>query len=230
MWNDKYTYISLMIGSVIFPFLFSFEKNISFRKFWKPLFISILVPGVFFIVWDVLFTKLNFWSFNDLYTLGPRVAGLPIEEWLFFVVIPYCSIFIYEVIKFYIPYFQINKYVYAFLWLVVFLFGVFAVMSFGKWYTFINMLCNILFLIFVLTQKDFYKNLTHFLLAFLVACIPMFIVNGVLTSMPVVEYNSLFFSNIRVMNIPVEDFSYFLLLMLMNVYVFEKFKPAFLST
>lgn len=229
MWNDKYTYISLMLGSIFFPFLFSFEKNIAFRKFWKSLFISILIPGLFFIVWDIVFTKLNVWSFNDQYILGPRLGGLPLEEWLFFVVIPYCSIFIYEVFKFYIPNFQFNKYAYYFLWILVVMFGIFAITSFGKWYTFVNMISNVLFLIFILTQKSFYKNLTHFLLAFLVACVPMFIVNGVLTAMPVVEYNSLFFSNLRVMDIPVEDFSYFLLLMLMNVYVFEKCKSLFIK-
>lgn len=222
MWNDKYTYISLMLGSIIFPFIFSFEKNIAFRRFWKSLSVAILIPGIFFIVWDTLFTSFGFWSFNDQFILGPRLLGLPLEEWLFFIIIPYCSIFIYEVIRFYLPQLQFNKLIVGFLWFLVVLFTLFAVLNFGKWYTFINMVCNVLFLIFVLTQKTFHKNLTHFMLAFLVACIPMFIVNGVLTAMPVVEYNAQFFSNIRVFEIPIEDFSYFLLLMLMNVFVYEK--------
>jgi len=49
----------------------------------------------------------------------------------------------------------------------------------------------------------------------------MFIVNGVLTAMPVVEYNPLENSGIRIYTIPFEDFFYFLLLFGMNVMIFE---------
>jgi lycopene cyclase domain-containing protein len=57
----------------------------------------------------------------------------------------------------------------------------------------------------------------------------MFIVNGLLTALPVVEYNGTVFSNIRLFDIPIEDFSYFLLLMLMNVFVYEKSKQLMLA-
>jgi lycopene cyclase domain-containing protein len=57
----------------------------------------------------------------------------------------------------------------------------------------------------------------------------MFIVNGLLTALPVVEYNGNVFSNIRLFDIPIEDFSYFLLLMLMNVFVYEKSKKLIVS-
>ena len=82
-----------MFGSVFFPFVFSFERNVGYYKQWKALGIAIVIPGLFFIVWDALFTKLGFWSFNDQFILGPRLLGLPLEEWLFFVVIPFCSVF-----------------------------------------------------------------------------------------------------------------------------------------
>lgn len=224
MWNEKLTYLILMIGSVIFPFIFSFEKNIRFFKRWNVLFFSILIPGMFFIVWDVLFTHLGYWSFNNNFILDPRFLGLPVEEWLFFIVIPYCSLFIYEVVKYYLSALDINRYVIILLYITIVIFLSFAFLNYGKWYTFINLLSNALFLFYIVQQKFFQKHLSHFVISFLIACVPMLIVNGVLTSMPVVEYNSLYFSNIRLMNIPVEDFSYFLLLMSMNVFVYEKAK------
>lgn len=229
MWSSDYTYFALMLGSVFFPFVFSFERNVGYYKQWKALGIAIVIPGVFFIVWDALFTKLGFWSFNDQFILGPRLLGLPLEEWLFFVVIPFCSVFIYEVAKFYLHSIDFQKYVRLFFYLLVLVFSVFAVLSFGKWYTFINLASNVVFLIFVLNVSSFQKYLTHFLIAFLVACVPMFIVNGLLTALPVVEYNGTVFSNVRLFDIPIEDFSYFLLLMLMNVFVYEKSKQLMLA-
>lgn len=211
-----------MLGSLVFPFIFSFEKKISFYRKWKSLFIAILISGLFFIIWDSLFTHFGFWSFNDDFTLGFRFLGLPLEEWMFFIVIPYCSVFIYENTKLYLPKLNFNRQIEYFLWFVVIVFAVFAVLNFGKWYTFINLISNVLLLAYVLVFSNFKKNFTHFGLTFIISFFPMLFVNGVLTSMPVVEYNGRFFSEIRLMDIPIEDFSYFLLLLLMNLFIYEK--------
>ncbi len=219
---EKFTYLALMLVSLLFPFIFSFEKKIAFYRKWKSLSIAILISGLFFIVWDSLFTYLGFWSFNDEFTLGLRFLGLPLEEWLFFIVIPYCSVFIYENTKLYLPKLNFNKQITYFLWFVLIVFSVLAVMNFGKWYTFINLISNVLLLVYVLLFSNFKKNFTHFALTFLISFFPMLFVNGVLTSMPVVEYNGKFFSQIRLMDIPIEDFSYFLLLLLMNLLIYEK--------
>ena len=219
---EKFSYLALMMGSLFFPFIFSFEKQISFYRRWKSLSIAILISGVFFIVWDSLFSYFGFWSFNDKFILGPRFLGLPLEEWMFFIVIPYCSVFIYETSKLYLPRLNYNKQIEYLLWFVVIVFSVLAIMNFGKWYTFINMISNVLLLVYVLVFSNFKKYFTHFALTFVVSFFPMLFVNGVLTSMPVVEYNSSFFSEIRLMDIPIEDFSYFLLLLLMNLLIYEK--------
>jgi lycopene cyclase domain-containing protein len=52
----------------------------------------------------------------------------------------------------------------------------------------------------------------------------MFIVNGILTSKPVVVYNNLENMNIRIGTIPVEDFFYNMTLLLMNIGLYEWFK------
>lgn len=226
MWNDNYIYTALLVGSILFPLVLSFDKNVFFVQFWKPLFWAILLPGIFFIVWDVAFTKLGYWSFNPDYTFDVRVLGLPIEEWMFFVVIPYCSLFVYEVLRFYFPKLVFNQQVKTFLYTISIILLVTGVFEFGVWYTFISLTTSAVFLLVILSQKSLYPHLTHFLLAYLIACIPMFLVNGVLTSMPVVEYNGQYFSNFRIGTIPAEDFSYFLLLFSMNFFVYEKIKKA----
>lgn len=228
MWDNNYTYAALLLGSILFPFLFSFEKNIRFIRFLKPVFFAVLLPGVFFIVWDALFTSLGFWSFNPLYTLGPRFLGLPIEEWLFFLVITYCSLFVYEVLLLYLPRVEFNKSAGLFLTVIAVVLLVLGVLAYGVWYTFVCLTSAALFLFILLSQKDIYKYRSHFLLAFGVSCVPMFVVNGVLTALPVVEYNTAYFSGFRIGTIPAEDFAYFLLLFSMNFVVYQKAKKKLL--
>jgi lycopene beta-cyclase len=61
--------------------------------------LSALVPVVVvFGGWDLVAVHRGDWWFSTRYILGPRVAGLPVEEWLFFLVVPVCALLIYEVL------------------------------------------------------------------------------------------------------------------------------------
>lgn len=48
--------------------------------------------------WDLIAVHRGDWWFSARYTLGPRLAGLPLEEWLFFAVVPVCAVLTYEVL------------------------------------------------------------------------------------------------------------------------------------
>jgi lycopene cyclase domain-containing protein len=215
------SYLILMLASAFFPVLFSFEKQIHFVARWKYLPLSIGLPAVFFIIWDVWFTKMGVWWFSEKYTLGLRLLGLPFEEWLFFIVVPFCSLFIYENVKFFLKKVNFNDKMSELLWIATSLFMLIAVISTQYMYTFWNFTFTTIFLIFVLFNSWFRRYLTHFSIAFLIGAIPMLIVNGILTSFPVVSYNPEEFSNLRLFTIPVEDFIYYFLLLGMNVYFYE---------
>ena len=58
-----------------------------------------LVPGVAFLVWDVVAAARGWWAFSDKLTLGPRLWGLPVEEVAFFVVVPVCAVLGYEAVR-----------------------------------------------------------------------------------------------------------------------------------
>lgn len=51
-----------------------------------------------FIAWDVLATRAGQWHFDTGQVLGGRLLGLPVEEWAFFVVIPFAAIACYEAV------------------------------------------------------------------------------------------------------------------------------------
>jgi lycopene cyclase domain-containing protein len=62
----------------------------------RRLALAILAGGLPFLVWDLAATAAGHWRFDATQTLPWRVAGLPLEEIAFFVVIPLVSVLTYE--------------------------------------------------------------------------------------------------------------------------------------
>jgi len=220
----NYTYLLINIAVIFFPLVLSFDKKVYFFSKWKFIFPAICITGLVFLVWDLLFVKLSLWSFNPNYITGINLWGLPIEEILFFLTVPYACIFIYECLNIYFPGNNLQKYSLAlsnaFLGLCI------AMLFFGynKWYT----LINFGFLLIVLYSVEYLNHKLRFMYrfyrAYLVSLIPFYIVNGFLTAIPVVLYNNAENLNFRIGTIPFEDHFYLMGLLLMNVYLYEFFK------
>jgi lycopene cyclase domain-containing protein len=92
----QYLYLWLDLFTLLGPLALSFDKKVAFYKNWKALFIGTIAMMLVFIPWDIIFTIEEIWAFNDAYLCGIRIFHLPLEEWLFFIVVPYACIFIYE--------------------------------------------------------------------------------------------------------------------------------------
>lgn len=222
----NYTYLIVLIATIAAPLVLSFDKKVQYYKKLKYIFPAILVTSVIFWVWDIRFTAAQVWSFNPDYILGKVFKGLPLEEWLFFIVVPYSCVFIYEVIKFYL-----KKYEFAnpFLAFSLFLVVGFALISYffrHQGYTFLTFLFSAVYLGYTVFRNRFKPYITKFYFSYFISLVPFLIVNGILTSLPVVEYNPAHILNIRILNIPVEDFSYFFLMLLMVTTIYEALKES----
>jgi lycopene cyclase domain-containing protein len=66
--------------------------------------------------------------------------------------------------------------------------------------------------------------LSYFYIAYFLSLVPFLVVNGVLTSLPVVGYDNEENLAIRIYTIPVEDMAYLVNLLLMNLNLYEWFK------
>ena len=124
-----------------------------FIKYWKPYFSAIIIVGLFFIVWDVYFAYQNIWGFNDRYLVGLRIFKLPLEEWLFFLLIPYASNFIHYSLLYFFPKPKISlKLSQVISWSLFTIAAVVAVLNYDKMYT----LCSFgLFALLMLMQSLF---------------------------------------------------------------------------
>jgi lycopene cyclase domain-containing protein len=63
------------------------------------LLLTVVAAGSPFLVWDLYATRAGHWRFDVAQTLPRRVAGLPLEEIAFFVVIPLVSVLTYEAVR-----------------------------------------------------------------------------------------------------------------------------------
>ena len=92
-------YLAVLTACIVgtLPLEFVFSARV-YRR-WHRAAAAILPVAVVFLVWDVAATANGWWSFNPDYVIGLRVANLPIEEVLFFVVIPVCAILTLEAVR-----------------------------------------------------------------------------------------------------------------------------------
>lgn len=223
---EQWTYFLLLLASLSVPLLRSFEPRIHFKKYWRALFAGIAAMMLVYIPWDIVFTRNEIWSFAPDRVLGLYILDLPFEEWLFFIVIPYCVVFVYEVVKYFLPkisFPKVAKY-------IAFVVGTFLIIVgiefYDRVYTTVVMLtAGMLFVIqpFLGSHKTW---MSHFYVTFLISLIPFFIVNGILTGVPVVSYDDTQNLGIRLGTIPIEDSVFFLGMLLIVMPIYERLKPA----
>ena len=102
-------YAVIDVASISLPLLFSFHPKIQFYKRWPVVLPAIISMTVLYVAWDIVFTEQGVWGFNSRYLLGPEMGGLPIEEILFFICIPYASVFTHYTLSKLNPSISLNK-------------------------------------------------------------------------------------------------------------------------
>jgi len=221
---DQYTYFLILAVSIIGPLALSFDKKVAFFSKRNAVFLSMIIPGIFYIVWDMIFTEIGIWSFNPRFITGIKGYNLPIEEILFFVVVPYCCTFIYECVRCYLPNLMDDKKIITAFRSAGLLFIVCSFFVTDKAYTFYTLLFSGTFisLFYLLPKMSKGFHTSAFLLSFLISLVPFFLVNGMLTSIPVVIYNNDQNMNLRIGTIPIEDTLYGMLLIMWNIAGFER--------
>ena len=222
-----YTYLLVNLLSLAYPLAQSFERRLQLYRQWRALFPAIAITGAFFIVWDVLFTSWGVWGFNPRYLSGINIGNLPLEEWLFFITIPYACIFVYEVMNYFVKRDVLGKIARPLAIALGIALLVGGALAWGKWYTSTTaLLAGAALLLVAFSGQS--KWLGRFFIGYAVSLVPFLLVNGLLTGSfldePVVWYNDAENLGIRLFTIPVEDTVYMLLLLLMNTAIYERLK------
>lgn len=222
-----YLYLLLNIFSISIPFIYSFNKKMRFIKHWKAVFTSLTIVAAFFLIWDVFFTHFGVWGFNEDFHLPFLILGMPIEEWLFFICIPYASVFIHYALAYFKPGLLLSKKITKLLTVSIIAISLgLVIANYAKLYTLINY--SVLTLVLAYGYLKGFNHLRRFYIAFLIILFPFFIVNGILTGTgleePVVWYDNSENIGIRIGTIPVEDVGYAFSMLFSSILLIEFFK------
>jgi lycopene cyclase domain-containing protein len=229
-------YLWVDLAVLIIPLAASFEPKMRFVTQWRDFWPTNLAVMGFFVAWDAWFTSEGIWSFNPQYLLGPELFGLPMEEWLFFICIPYACVFTYASLKHSV---KRNPFENASLTLGVsgtILCGILCFQFYDAWYTFSASLLTGLFLAWM--TASFAKWAKVFWLTYFVILFPFVITNGVLTGItfwdyPILHNDSSLIRDFivwyspehntgwRIFSMPIDDLIYGCLLIGMHIAGFE---------
>lgn len=220
-------YFWLDILSISVPLLVSFHPRIRLHHYWKSLFSAIALSMIPFIIWDIYFTIHKYWGFNPDYLSQTYILYLPVEEWLFFICVPYACVFTHEALMVLTKNAHLTtKTTKIITVLLLLVFGLVLAFHFDLAYTAVNMIFGIIILLLAYRYNP--GLLSSFYLTFLVMLIPFFIVNGILTGTgienEVVWYNNDENLGIRMLTIPIEDSVFAFSLILLNLLLFKKLK------
>jgi lycopene beta-cyclase len=77
------------------------EPLLRLRVYRRPLRLvrTLACVGVVFVAWDLIGARLGHWDYVPGRITGVELLGLPLEEYVFFVVVPLCGILAYEAVK-----------------------------------------------------------------------------------------------------------------------------------
>jgi lycopene cyclase domain-containing protein len=232
MLENSWLYLALNALCIAFPLMKSFDSRVSYYQGFRSLFSAIAIVGAFFLVWDVLFTELGIWGFTPDYLSGIYLFGLPLGEYLFFITVPFSCLFIYKVVPYYYPNGfisnRLEKNISNFLFPMFLTLGIFGALN-AQAYTASTFLLLSAFFFYVWKIAKV-QWLGRFYEAYLFILVPFFLMNGILTGTflesQVVWYDDTQNLGIRMGTIPFEDTFYGMLLILGNVYFYEKFEAA----
>ncbi|MCS6809299.1 MAG: lycopene cyclase domain-containing protein [Bacteroidota bacterium] len=203
----KYEYLLFNLIVLAGPLAYSFERTLHFRQYWRAAFPSIAVSLVVYVLWDAAVTNRH-WYFNPAYMMDIRILKLPIEEWLFFVTVPYACLFVREALKLVVSNRMVQNLEFVRIGMFMLLPIGIAVFQIGKEYT---GLVLIAFGIVALLDRQlqthtFLQTRTYIFLASVIGFTCIF--NMYLTARPLLIYAAEYQLGCRIITIPVEDFGY----------------------
>ena len=211
----------LLLAVAFIPLLFkSASKTRIFPKL-KYFIPAIIFSSAIFIIWDNRFTQIGVWTYNPDFFSGKEILSLPWEKWLYYIVISWVSLFVYEQVKIKFSYLKSDNLFLAISLVLLVVFGLIAFFSRLKIYTFFTFFLLTIYFGYTLFRNRFKSHLTHFYISFFLLLIPFFILSVILVKLPIISYGPEFTLQLRILQVPVENLVGFFLLLFINITVSE---------
>jgi lycopene cyclase domain-containing protein len=97
---DRFQYLLLMGACLLITLPLEFVIGARVWRRPRRLLAALALPVAIFLVWDVIAIARDHWSYNPEYVTGWELPfDVPVEELVFFVVIPICSLLTFEAVR-----------------------------------------------------------------------------------------------------------------------------------
>lgn len=94
------TYLGILLACLLGTLPLEFVLHTRVYARWRRALIAIVPVVVVFGGWDLLAIRAGWWHYDHRYLVGVTLPGrLPLEEVLFFVVIPLCAVLTLEAVR-----------------------------------------------------------------------------------------------------------------------------------
>ncbi|TQS41555.1 lycopene cyclase domain-containing protein [Cryptosporangium phraense] len=94
-----FSYLAVLVFIVIGSGWLEVFLRVQVYRRWKRLLLALTPAAVIFVVWDVLAIRAGHWTFDPHQMLGIELGPLPLEELLFFLVVPVAAILAFEAVR-----------------------------------------------------------------------------------------------------------------------------------
>ena len=94
------TYLGLLAGCLVVTAPLELVLHVRVYARWRRLLVALVPEFVVFVVWVLYAIAQGHWDYSDTLTLGVRLpGGIPVEEVLFFLVVPLCAVLAFEAVR-----------------------------------------------------------------------------------------------------------------------------------
>ena len=96
---DHFQYLLLMVACLLITLPLEFVLGARVYRRPAGLAFAVIPVVIIFSVWDIVGILRDHWSYSPRFTTGVKlIFAMPIEELLFFVVVPLCGLLTYEAV------------------------------------------------------------------------------------------------------------------------------------
>ena len=96
----RFTYVAVLVGCLAAALWLEPVLRVNVLRRWRRLLLTVLPVALLFALWDVAAIAAGHWTFDPAQTTGVHLpGGLPLDELLFFLVVPVCAILGFEAVR-----------------------------------------------------------------------------------------------------------------------------------
>jgi len=96
---SRFTYLGVLLAALLGASWLEVVLHTRVFARWRRLLLTLAPVVAVFVVWDLYAIARGQWTFDPRRTTGVLLGRLPLEELLFFVVIPICSVLTLEAVR-----------------------------------------------------------------------------------------------------------------------------------